>query len=208
MKKTIKDREAEFIKQCEPYFEEYGKVMVKDFVEYWTEIGVSDLKMRYEKEKTFGVKRRLSTWRKNDSKFNPKPTSNEVYSEKYKATKEKREKAESEVVDYSETYKAIERSKQRYLESNVLDKGSINNFKWLYENGYITDKIDNFKEVYKKTYLEMKDLTLKVLNESKPVLREEKRKKEKDIEDIENNQSQNLINSSKLEILKTYYKLK
>ncbi len=70
MKKTIKDREAEFIKLCEPYFEKYGKQMIKEFVEYWTEIGVNDKKMRFEKEKTFGVSRRLSTWKRNNDKWN------------------------------------------------------------------------------------------------------------------------------------------
>ena len=32
MKKTLKDRESEFIRLCEPYFEKYGKQMIKEFV--------------------------------------------------------------------------------------------------------------------------------------------------------------------------------
>jgi len=70
MKKTIRDREADFIKLCEPYFEEYGKPMVKNFIEYWTEININGKKMRFEKENTFGLKRRLSTWKRNDEKWN------------------------------------------------------------------------------------------------------------------------------------------
>jgi len=41
----------------------------KEFFEYWTEHGKDDKKMRFEKEKTFGLSRRLATWHKNQAKF-------------------------------------------------------------------------------------------------------------------------------------------
>lgn len=44
---------------------------LKNFFEYWTEHGANDRKMRFEKEKTFGINRRLSTWFKNADNFKP-----------------------------------------------------------------------------------------------------------------------------------------
>jgi hypothetical protein len=41
-----------------------------EFYEYWTEHGPKDRKMRFEKEKSFGIARRLDTWFKNKEKFN------------------------------------------------------------------------------------------------------------------------------------------
>ena len=37
-----------------------------EFLSYWTERGENDRKMRFEKEKSFDVKRRLTRWAKND----------------------------------------------------------------------------------------------------------------------------------------------
>jgi len=42
----------------------YSEDMLNDFIEYWTEHGVNDRKARWEKEKSFGVGRRLATWYK------------------------------------------------------------------------------------------------------------------------------------------------
>lgn len=44
---------------------------IKNFIDYWTECGVNDKKMRYEKEKSFGISRRLGTWVRNYHKRNP-----------------------------------------------------------------------------------------------------------------------------------------
>lgn len=49
----------------------YSEQMLKDFFEFWSEHGVNDKKMRFEKQVSFSVKRRLSTWKKNESKFDP-----------------------------------------------------------------------------------------------------------------------------------------
>jgi hypothetical protein len=47
---------------------------LKEFFEYWTETGDSDTKLRFEKEKTFGLSQRLSRWEKNKVAFsNEKP---------------------------------------------------------------------------------------------------------------------------------------
>jgi len=44
----------------------YPKQLFIDFEMYWTEAGPNDKKMRFEKEKTFGIASRLSTWYKRD----------------------------------------------------------------------------------------------------------------------------------------------
>ena len=43
------------------------------FIEYWTERGENDRKMRFEKQTSFYIKRRLLTWRNNNYN-NAKPT--------------------------------------------------------------------------------------------------------------------------------------
>ncbi|MFY0655053.1 MAG: hypothetical protein JXQ96_23695 [Cyclobacteriaceae bacterium] len=65
-KYNIEARKLAFKESLFKYVEEYTTKTVKDFYEYWSEHGDNDKKMRYEKEKSFGVKRRLSTWAKND----------------------------------------------------------------------------------------------------------------------------------------------
>jgi hypothetical protein len=49
-----------------------NKQDIIEFFEYWTEHGIKDKKMRFEKEKSFGISRRLDTWFKNKEKFNNK----------------------------------------------------------------------------------------------------------------------------------------
>jgi len=53
-------------KLWEDFKSSYKVETLKAFYEYWTEHGDNDKKMRYEKEKSFGVSRRLSTWARND----------------------------------------------------------------------------------------------------------------------------------------------
>lgn len=69
-KVNISDRKLNFYNSLIPYTKTYGKVMLREFYEYWTEHGENDLKFRKEKEKTFGLERRLKTWSTNN--FNTK----------------------------------------------------------------------------------------------------------------------------------------
>jgi len=69
-KVNISDRKLSFYNSLIPYTQAYGKVMLREFYEYWTEHGENDLKFRKEKEKTFGLERRLKTWSTNN--FNNK----------------------------------------------------------------------------------------------------------------------------------------
>lgn len=71
-KKNIESRKADFKKSLIPFLDLYSEDLLKNFFEYWTEHGERDKKMKFEKQKSFGIKLRLSTWSKNDKKFNPK----------------------------------------------------------------------------------------------------------------------------------------
>jgi len=65
-KDNIEARKLKFAKTLKPHLEEYGTVMITEFYNYWVEHGDDDLKFRREKEKTWGLKRRLSTWKSNN----------------------------------------------------------------------------------------------------------------------------------------------
>lgn len=57
-------REQAFREQADKFIPEYGRKMIDAFCDYWTEFGGK--KMRFEKEKTWELKRRLQTWKRND----------------------------------------------------------------------------------------------------------------------------------------------
>ena len=64
------ERKAEFKNSLTPFLETYEKELLNDFYSYWTEHGENDRKMRFEKEKSFGLSRRLATWKKREIQFN------------------------------------------------------------------------------------------------------------------------------------------
>jgi uncharacterized short protein YbdD (DUF466 family) len=68
--KTIEQREKEFYSKISEHWKkshsDMPKEEVREFFDYWTERGDSDKKMRFEKEKTFGISRRMTTWKKNN----------------------------------------------------------------------------------------------------------------------------------------------
>ena len=55
-------RKQKFKTQLEPFVNIYGSDCLNDFYHYWAEHGEKDKKMRFEKEKTFGISARLRTW--------------------------------------------------------------------------------------------------------------------------------------------------
>ena len=61
---TREEREQSFREQADKFIPEYGRKMIDAFCDYWTEFGGK--KMRFEKEKTWELKRRLQTWKRND----------------------------------------------------------------------------------------------------------------------------------------------
>lgn len=68
---TITQRKEKFYNEVAKFIKKYPKEMLRDFFEYWTEHAESDKKLRFEKEKTFGIERRLKTWESNQNKFKP-----------------------------------------------------------------------------------------------------------------------------------------
>lgn len=77
-KVSIKERKENFKKELEPFLETYNREMLNDFYYYWTEHGDSDKKFRAEKETSFSLSRRLSRWKKNESEFKRKTTSEKM----------------------------------------------------------------------------------------------------------------------------------
>ena len=67
--KSIIDRKTDFKKILHPFIANYSKELLLEFFEYWSEHGVNDKKMRFEKQTSFDVVRRLKTWENNNNKF-------------------------------------------------------------------------------------------------------------------------------------------
>jgi hypothetical protein len=65
---SIEERKLKFANSLSAFLETYGRDLLNDFYFYWTEHGTNDKKLRFEKEKTFGIEQRLRTW------FNRNPT--------------------------------------------------------------------------------------------------------------------------------------
>jgi hypothetical protein len=63
--------EQEFIEQVRQYEKEFGEELIDEFISYWTEPGVKQMKFQYEK--TWEAHRRLKTWLRNKNKFNRQP---------------------------------------------------------------------------------------------------------------------------------------
>lgn len=59
---SIEERKSKFYASLSVYINEYPKKMLRDFYDYWSEHGEKDKKLRFEKEKTFGIEQRLRTW--------------------------------------------------------------------------------------------------------------------------------------------------
>lgn len=61
-----RDAQKKFREWLQPYAGSYGMEMLKDFFMYWTEAGPDDALLRYQKQTSFDIGRRLSTWAKRD----------------------------------------------------------------------------------------------------------------------------------------------
>lgn len=60
----MKLREKAFYNELIPFVEMYGREMIREFYDYWSEPNKSHSKMRFEQERTWDIKRRLQTWEK------------------------------------------------------------------------------------------------------------------------------------------------
>lgn len=70
---SIEQRKEKFYIKLSTRVEEYGKPLVREFYDYWAEHGDSDKKMRFEKETSFDITKRLQRW-KRKQKDNPNET--------------------------------------------------------------------------------------------------------------------------------------
>lgn len=73
---TLEVRKHAFGEKLIPYMDQYGKALIREFFDYWTEHNENGKKMRFEKEKTFEISRRLARWSKNNSSNNKPSISN------------------------------------------------------------------------------------------------------------------------------------
>jgi hypothetical protein len=92
--KTIEQRKQEFAELLKPFVDVYGKDMLNDFYAYWTEHGLNDKKLKFEKEKTFGIPQRLKRWSSNN--FN-----------NYNTNQPKEDKLVAEALRQQEMYKDL-----------------------------------------------------------------------------------------------------
>lgn len=70
----MKSRERMFYNMLIPFVKTYGREMIREFFDYWSEPNKSHSKMRFEQERTWDLSRRLQTWEKRSrngfSKYN------------------------------------------------------------------------------------------------------------------------------------------
>jgi hypothetical protein len=62
---SFDNRKKSFANSLALYLGVYGKEMIREFYEYWTEHGEHDKKMRFEKQSSFNIELRLRRWNKN-----------------------------------------------------------------------------------------------------------------------------------------------
>lgn len=60
----MKSREREFYNVLVPFVNTYGREMIREFFDYWSEPNKLHSKMRFEQERTWDLTRRLQTWEK------------------------------------------------------------------------------------------------------------------------------------------------
>lgn len=60
----MKSRERIFYNVLIPFVKTYGREMIREFFDYWSEPNKSHSKMRFEQERTWDLARRLQTWEK------------------------------------------------------------------------------------------------------------------------------------------------
>lgn len=71
-KNDLDKKQKDFYQLLVPLVNEYGKKMIREFFDYWSEPNKSKTKLRWEMEKTWDLKKRLDRWRSNDDKFSKK----------------------------------------------------------------------------------------------------------------------------------------
>ncbi len=81
-------RRDEFYKSLIPFLSTYGKDMIRDFFDYWSEQNKSGTQMRFEKQPTWEVAKRLATWNKRDTFKNQNNGNTKIQSTSSREAKE------------------------------------------------------------------------------------------------------------------------
>jgi hypothetical protein len=67
--KNINERKLKFAESLKDFVPIYGRDMIKEFYDYWSEPNKSNTKFKQEMQRTWDLEGRLRTWKKNDDKF-------------------------------------------------------------------------------------------------------------------------------------------
>ena len=67
---NIEGRKKVFYESLIPFVAQYGKDMLREFFNYWSEMNKSRTKMRFEQQPTWETSKRLATWSKKDNSYN------------------------------------------------------------------------------------------------------------------------------------------
>lgn len=70
------ERNKVFYNSLVPFLEMYSKEMIKAFYDYWNELNKNKTQMRFEKEPTWELGKRLATWSRREKPNNKSVTSN------------------------------------------------------------------------------------------------------------------------------------
>ena len=62
-------RRQQLVDSVRPFVEEMGRDAANGFCKYWLQISPKGRKFKFEKEKTWNLKLRISTWMKNQTKW-------------------------------------------------------------------------------------------------------------------------------------------
>ncbi|MBQ7539745.1 MAG: hypothetical protein IJT13_01320, partial [Bacteroidaceae bacterium] len=74
--RNVETRKKSFYNSLIPYVQMYGKEMVRDFYDYWSELNKSKTKMRFENQPTWEIGKRLTTWAKKENNYGKNRQSN------------------------------------------------------------------------------------------------------------------------------------
>jgi hypothetical protein len=71
---SIEERRNNFILEIRIFSGNYSSELLNSFYKYWTQVDQVSGLMRFEKQKTFFIKKRLFTFKKNSERFKKKNT--------------------------------------------------------------------------------------------------------------------------------------
>ena len=76
-RRLLEVHRGEFYNSLIPYVQEYGKEMVRDFFDYWSEPNKGKTQMRFEMQPTWSLAMRLATWNKRKKNYVRKSATDE-----------------------------------------------------------------------------------------------------------------------------------